>query len=461
MKQLREDSTSFLTLLRDVNCFAVPLMLTGVLQLLYNAADTAVVGKFAGSVCLAAVGNTTHIIHLLITMFNGVAVGVNYLVARYYGAGEEEGLHQSVHCAAVLSLILGLCAGALGLVLCEPLLRLVQVPDNVLPLSVLYLRIYFLGIPALIVYNFGAAILRSVGDTRYPLLFMVLSGALNVGLNLLLVVVFHLDVAGVAIATSVSQLFSAVLVTLRLCTIQNPCRLHLRQLRLYPDKALTMLRVGLSAGIQGMVFSVANVTIQAQINSFGDAAMAGSTAAANIENFIHTAQNAYYQAAITFTSQALGGGKPRRVFPIFWACIGSGTALGLALCACAQIFQVPLLTIFIKKDDPAFLAVLAAGSIRVMGIGRFQWVGGLMETACGSIRGLGKTVNPTVTTLLGSCALRMVWVYTVFALSPTLQTLYLSYPVSWLLTFAVHIFFLLLWRREAYSAETSKEVPSV
>ena len=209
-----------------------------------------------------------------------------------------------------------------------------------------------------------------------------------------------------------------------------------------------MIRVGLSAGFQGVVFSIANVLIQSRVNTFQAAAVAGNTAANSLENFIHTAQNAYYQAAITFTSQAMGAKKEKQVFPIFWACIISGTILGWVLCSLLSIFRVPLLHIYIKKTDPAYAAVMAAGCLRVSYIGQFQWVGGLMETACGSLRGLGKTVNPTVTSLLGSCALRVVWIFTVFASVGTLQSLYISYPISWILTFAVHVFFLLAWKKQ-------------
>ena len=247
--------------------FSIPLMLTGILQLAYNTADSIIVGRYAGHASLAAVGSTTSIIFLIITLFNGVSIGANYMAARDFGAKDAQGLSRTVHCAALLSVILGLLACVCGLLLSTPLLRWADAPEDVLPLSVLYLRIYFLGVPALVVYNFGSALLRAVGDTFYPLLFMIVSGALNVALNLLLVVVIPLDVAGVAIATSVSQLLSAVLVTVRLCTFRGPCRLDLRKIRLYPDRTGQMLRLGFSAGLQGVIFSAANVMIQSAVNS--------------------------------------------------------------------------------------------------------------------------------------------------------------------------------------------------
>lgn len=445
------DNATGKDLYRSINLFAVPLMLTGVLQLIYNAADSAIVGRWGGSSCLAAVGATTHIVFLLITMFNGVSIGANYLAARCFGADDKTGLSETVHCAVFLSVLLGLMAGLFGFFLSAPLLKLAGTPADVLPLSALYLRIYFLGIPALVIYNFCAAILRAVKDTRFPLVVMIFTGFLNVCLNLLLVIVFHLNVAGVAIATTISQTLSAVLVLCRLIRAKDAWHLELRDVRLIPCRAKEMIRVGLSAGFQGVVFSIANVLIQSRVNTFQAAAVAGNTAANSLENFIHTAQNAYYQAAITFTSQAMGAKKEKQVFPIFWACIVSGTILGWVLCGLLSIFRVPLLHIYIKKTDPAYAAVMAAGCIRVSYIGQFQWVGGLMETACGSLRGLGKTINPTVTSLLGSCALRVLWIFTVFASVGTLQSLYISYPISWILTFAVHVCFLLAWRKKAFS----------
>ena len=274
VKQITLSQPDHLRLFRSIVRFSIPLMLTGLLQLAYNTADSVVVGRYAGSTSLAAVGATTSIVFLLVTLFNGVSIGANYLTARYYGAGDREAISQTVHCAAVLSVILGLLAGVVGFFFSTPLLELAGAPADVLPLSSLYLKIYFLGIPAMVVYNFGSAILRAVGDTLYPLVFMIVSGALNVGLNLLFVIVFQLDVAGVAIATAVSQLLSAVLVAIRLCTIDSICRLDLRKVRFYPDKALLMLKIGLSAGIQGIIFSIANVMIQSAVNSFGSAVIA-------------------------------------------------------------------------------------------------------------------------------------------------------------------------------------------
>lgn len=448
MKQITYSQPDQSPLFRPILRFSIPLMLTGLLQLAYNTADSVVVGRYAGSTSLAAVGATTSIIFLLVTLFNGVSIGTNYLTARYYGAGDQEAISQTVHCSAVLNVILGLMAGVVGILFSTPLLELAGAPMDVLPLSSLYLKIYFLGIPALVAYNFGSAILRAVGDTLYPLIFMIVSGAMNVGLNLLFVIVFHLGVAGVAIATSVSQLLSAVLVIIRLCTINSICRLDLRKIRLYPDKAALMLKIGLSAGIQGIIFSIANVMIQSAVNSFGSAVIAGNSAASGLENFIHTAQNTFYQATITFTSQSLGAKRPRQAVQVFWICMGLTVGLGLVMCVLLRLFQPQLLGIYVKPADDAYEAVMAAGVTRVLAISQFQWIGGMMETACGSIRGLGKTINPTVTTLIGACGLRVIWLYTIFKAVGTIESLYWSYPVSWTLTLVIHIVFLLIYKRQ-------------
>ena len=442
-------------LLGKILVFSIPLMLSGILQLLFNAADIIVVGRFAGSTALAAVGSTASLINLMINVFVGLSVGVNVLAARYYGAQKEKDIQDTVHTAIMMAILSGLFLVVLGESASKPMLTLMGTPDDVLDQAALYLRIYFLGVPALVVYNFGSALLRAVGDTFYPLLFMIVSGALNVALNLLLVVVIPLDVAGVAIATSVSQLLSAVLVTVRLCTFRGPCRLELRKIRLYPDRTGQMLRLGFSAGLQGVLFSASNVMIQSAINSFGSVVMAGSSAASGIENFIHTALNTFYQSAITFTGQSIGASDPHRAVRVFRINLALTTGLGIVLCTLAQIFQAPLLGLYVQSTDPAYDAVIAAGVVRVLALSRFQWVGGLMETACGTLRGLGHSMNPTVTTLIGACLLRVVWRYTVFEAVGTVVSMYWSYPVSWLLTFLIHLIYLERDRRRLMAENTA------
>ena len=448
MKQNETIFRNALSLTPGILKFSVPLMGTGILQLLYNAADSVIVGRFAGSVSLAAVGSTTSLVYLFISLFTGVAVGVNYLTARYIGAKDDQALSETVCCSAILGLGLGLFAGLIGFLFAPQCLELLHTDPAVLPLAVLYLRIYFLGVPALVLYDFGSAILRAAGDTVSSFIFMLISGAVNVLLNLLLVIVLRLDVAGVAIATVFSQTLSMVLVSIRLSRRTDACRFVLRRCRFYSDKAKTMLSVGLTAGLQGVVFSVANVIIQAQVNTFGAAAMAGNVAAGNLENFIHIILNSFYQAAITFTSRSLGASDLKRAKAVLISALGLNTVFGVVLCGTLLMFRTQLLGIYIKPADAARAEVIATGIKRIFCIGEFQWVGGLMETASGSLRGYGKSMNSTVTTLIGSCVLRVVWVYTVFRMIGTIESLYLAIPVSWVLTFLAHILFLRYYQKQ-------------
>ena len=448
LKQNETITRHAVSLVPEILKFSVPLMGTGILQLVYNAADSVIVGRFAGSVSLAAVGSNSSLVYLFISLFTGVAVGVNYLAARFAGAQDDKSLFETVHCSLFLGILLGLSAGAVGFIFAPECLKIMHTDPDVLPLAVVYLRIYFVGVPALVLYDFGAALLRAVGDTVSSFLFMLISGAVNVALNLLFVVVLKWDVAGVAAATTISQTLSMLLVLIRLARRTDGCRFVLKALRYYPEKAAVILPVGLTAGLQGMVFSIANVIVQAQVNTFGSAAMAGNVAANNLENFIHTILNSFYQAAITFTSRSLGAKNTKRAKAVLMSTLGLNTVLGVFLCGGLLLFRTSLLGIYIKASDPSFSEVIATGVKRVFCIGQFQWVGGLMETASGSLRGYGKSLNSTVTTLIGSCALRIIWVYTVFRSIGSIESLYAAIPVSWLLTFTAHILFLRHYQNE-------------
>lgn len=426
-------------LLGKIVQFAIPLILTGVLQLLYNAADIIVVGKLGGGhTSVAAVGSTGSLVNLLVNLFMGVSIGANCLVARLAGAKNEQGLRRCIHCAVGASAIIGILAGLFGFFASTPMLRLMDSPEDVLPLSSLYLRIYFLGMPALVIYNFGAAILRALGDTKRPLYYMILSGLLNVLLNLFLVAVCKLDVAGVAIATTASQVLSAILVIRCLMRMDGPCKLCLREIRIYKDSLLEMLRLGIPAGMQGVLFSLSNVIIQSAVNPFGSAVMAGNSAASNLEGFIYTALNAFYQAALTFISQNLGAEKYRRIPRIFWICMGLTATVGITLCSLLYLFQDFFLQLYVTDADTELATFLEIGRLRIRTISILQFVGGFMEIGCGAQRGMGRTWLPTIVSFLGSCVLRIIWVYTVFAQAGTLQSLYISYPISWALTFLVH-----------------------
>ena len=431
-------------LLGKILRFSVPLMLSGMLQLLYNAADVIVVGKFAGAASLAAVGSTGSLVNLLVNLFMGVSVGCNVLVARYYGARSEKSVSETVHCAVAASALIGLLAGAVGMIFSTPLLRLMGSPEDVLPLASLYLKIYFCGMPFNIMYNFGAAVLRAVGDTRRPLYILSAAGLVNVALNLLTVIVFSMGVAGGALATAVSQLISCALV-LRCLTLRDDCcRLVRKEIRIYGDKLKEMIRIGLPAGIQGSLFSLSNVVIQSSINSFGSTVVAGNAAASNIEGFVYMAMNSIYQASITFVSQNFGAGKPERIRRVIGICMVTVTVIGGTLGLAAFFLHHPLLGIYASDAEGLREQIIAVGYTRMHYVCAPYFLCGWMEVAAGGLRGLGRSWLPTSIALLGSCVFRIVWINTVFRASQTLDMIYVSYPISWAATFATHMVFFLI-----------------
>lgn len=428
--------------------FSIPLALTGILQLLFNAADVIVVGKFDSSTALAAVGATSSLINLLIGAFLGISVGVNILVARYLGCRDEARVSRTVHTAVLLGLGLGLLVFLVGFFLASPLLQLMGTPEDVFPLSDLYLQIYFIGVPALVLYNFCAAVLRAFGDTQKPFFFLAVSGVINVGLNLFFVIVCHLGVAGVAIATVVSQYVALVLVLVCLAR-QNSCaRLQLKKLHFDTEEAVRIIQVGLPAGLQSVIFNISNVLIQSSINSFGSDVIAANTAAANLDSFLYTACNSVYHAAMTFTSQNLGASKPERIPRVYRDCVLTVLLIGLPLSAILYFFGPQLLSIYVSRTDPAYDSVIASGMIRVTCLGLTYVLCGLMETCGGMVRGLGRSWTPMIVSVFGACGLRILWIYTIFHAHHNLWTLYLSYPVSWIITLAVHILcFVLIFRQ--------------
>ena len=414
--------------------FAVPLIASGILQLLFNAADIVVVGRFAGNESLAAVGSTSSLINLLINVFMGLSVGVNVMVARYYGAQSPKDLEETIHTAMVVAVAGGLVLVAVGVSLAAPLLKMMGTPEDVLPLSVLYMRIFFAGMPATLIYNFGSAILRAVGDTKRPLYFLLFAGIVNVLLNLMFVIVFSMGVAGVALATVISQCISAVLIVGCLIRSQAGYRLCLNRLRIVRDKLFSIVSIGLPAGLQGAIFSISNVLVQSSVNSFGSVAMAGNTAAQNIEGFVYTSMNAVYQTALSFTSQNFGAKKLGRMRRILVYCLILTTVVGIVMGGGAVALGQQLLGIYSSDGE-----VIRYGMNRLRIIGTTYCICGLMECMVGSLRGMGYSVMPMIVALTGACVFRVVWIYTVFALNRTLQTLYISYPVSWGITFAAHL----------------------
>lgn len=416
--------------------FALPLMCSSVLQLLFNAADIIVVGRWAGDNSLAAVGSNASIINLLVNLFVGLSVGANILAARFYGANEKEALRQTVHTSILLSLVSGVLLAVAGVCGARTILIWMQSPPEVRGLATLYLRIYFLGMPVTMLYNFGAALLRAVGDTRRPLYYLFTAGVINVALNLFFVIVCQLDVAGVAIATVISQCVSALLVLRCLMREQGPEHLELRQLHIWPVRLKQIMQVGLPAGFQGVLFALSNVVIQSSVNSFGEVIVAGNAAAANIESFVYISMNAFHQATVSFTSQNLGAGRYERIRPILLRAQGCVIAVGVLLGGLARLLGVPLLHIYSDSPD-----VISAGLSRLAIVCTTYALCGMMDVMVGSLRGLGYSVMPMVVSLVGACLLRLVWIATVFQLPQfhTVQTIYWSYPLSWALTFSAHL----------------------
>lgn len=421
-------------LLGKILLFTVPLILSGVLQLLFNAADVVVVGRFAGSEALAAVGSTSSLTNLLVNLFIGLSVGVNVLVARYYGAKQEREVSETVHTAIIISVMGGIILAFVGFVLAKPLLSLMDTPENVIEHSVLYMRIYFLGMPVMLLFNFGSAVLRAIGDTRRPLYYLTIAGVINVCLNLLFVISFHMGVAGVALATVISQCVSAGMIVKCLVESEGCFQLVFSHLQINWDKLGRIARIGFPAGIQGALFSISNVLIQSSVNSFGSIAMAGNTAAGNVEGFVYTAMNAVHQTAVSFTGQNLGGKKFDRINKILIECLIIVTVIGLVMGNGIVLLGKQVLGLYSTDAQ-----VIEFGMERLKVICTFYCLCGIMDVLVGSIRGLGYAIMPMIVSLMGACVFRIIWIYTIFQWDRTLHTLYVSYPVSWALTAAVHL----------------------
>ena len=430
-------------ILSKVLVYAFPLMLSGILQLLFNAADVIVVGRYAGSQSLAAVGSTSALINLLVNVFIGLSVGVNVLVAQYYGAKKEDDVNETVHTAVAISLVSGVFLVFVGFLLSRPLLELMGTPADVIDKSTIYMKFYFAGMPVIMLYNFGSAVLRAVGDTRRPLYYLTIAGVVNVLLNVFFVTQLNMDVAGVALATVLAQVISAGLVVRALMQSEGCLKLELKKLRIDKSKLKRIVRVGLPAGMQGAIFSISNVLIQSSVNSFGSIAMAGNTTAQNIEGFIYTAMNAVYQTNLSFTSQNYGGRKFSRLNRITLTCVGVVTVVGLVLglsCYGAGEFLVG-----IYSSDPE---VVQYGLTRLSVFGMTYFICGIMDTMVGAIRGLGYSILPMCVSLTGACAFRIVWIYTIFQWNRTLMTLYLSYPASWIVTTIAHVVCFIIIRKK-------------
>lgn len=430
----RNKATADLTkgnLLTNIIKFTIPIILTGILSLLFNAADVAVVGNFASNTALAAVGATGALNNLIINLILGLSVGAGVCVARCFGAKDDKGMSEVVHTSMLTAIIGGIIFGAIGLIFGRVFLEWMATPDNVIDQSTTYIRIIFCGVPFMVVYNFGASILRSVGNTKQPLYYLVIAGVINVLLNLFFVLVLKRDVDGVALATIISQFVACVLVVRYLVKVNGPHKLYFKKLKIYGKRLRDIVIIGLPAGLQGSVFSISNILIQSSINSFGDIVMSANTAAGNIEGFVYTAMNSFHQTALTFVGQHIGAKKEYRIKNICLICVACVSVVGLVLGLGVYLLGPQLLSLYAKpeiRDD-----VIKYGLIRMSWIAAPYFLCGIMDTLSGILRGINKSVESMVLTLFFACGFRIFWIYTVFAANRTLSVLYMSYPISWAL----------------------------
>ncbi len=421
-------------LLKKIIVFTIPILLSGVLQLLFNAADIIVVGNFAGDNAMAAVGSTASLVSLMTNLFIGISAGANVAVANFYGSKDDEAVQETVHTSVILSVVGGAGLMLIGLLLARPILELMGSPEAVLPLSALYLRIFFLGMPGSLLFNFCASILRATGDTKHPLYYLSVAGILNVVLNLFFVIVLNMSVAGVALATIISQYVSAFLIVRRMTRLNSSIRIRWSKLRVSKSKLLRILRVGIPAGIQSSLFALSNVVIQSAINSFGEVVMAANTASTNIEGFVYIAMNSVYQAAMNFSGQNYGAGRYKRLHKVLFECLGLVTFVGLVLGGGAYLCGRPLLHIY---TDSAM--VITFGLQRMEIICLTYFLCGWMDTIVGVMRGMGYGIMPMLVSLVGSCLFRILWVQTIFQVYHTLPMLYVSWPITWVITFLMHV----------------------
>ena len=428
-------------LLPGILKYTLPLILSGILQLLFNAADLVVVGHFSGELALAAVGATGSLINLIVNLFLGLSVGAASGTARHYGAKNKDGVYRMVHTSILVSLVGGFAVMLIGLCFSRPFLILMSTPDTVLDAASLYMKIYFIGAPAMMIYNFGASILGAVGDTARPLMYLTISGIINVLLNLVLAGVFSMGVAGVAIATTVSQTISAVMIIMYLCKTSGMFRLQPNKLHIYGAELKTILRIGLPAGIQGSVFAISNVVVQSSINTFGDLAMSGSTASNNIESFVYVAMNAFHSTALAFTAQNLGAGNNKKLKKVFFACVGTVAVMGIVFGTCMYVFAGGLLHIYIRDSAVA----MTYGIKRLQAVSLPYFLCGVMHVMSGLLRGMGSSFIPMLICLVGACGTRIVWVNTVFKMegNHSFEILFQSYPLSWILTVAAQLLYYL------------------
>ena len=427
--------------------FSIPLMLSGILQLLFNAVDIIVVGQFTGNEALAAVGSTTALINVFVNLFIGISLGASVLAARFYATGQEKEMSETVHTSITLALISGIAMGIIGVIAAKGALELMDTPDNVLNLSTLYMRIYFMGMPFFMLYNYGAAILRAVGDTKRPLLFLIISGATNVVLNLLLVIQFHLGVAGVAIATVISQCISCILVLRCLYLSDGSYQLRFNKLGMKTRYVKQIFQIGIPAGIQSTIINFSNVLLQSSVNSFGSVAMAGYTAANNILGFLYVSVNSITQACMSFTSQNYGVRKFKRMGKVLVECLGLTVIVALGLGGGSYLFGAELMHIYTKSTK-----VIECGVDIMLYTTVTYFLCGIMDLLPGALRGMGHSTVPMILSVIGTVGTRIVWIYVIFPCHRSLDFLFISYPVSWLLTIVMQVICFYFVRKKVHNS---------
>ena len=427
--------------------FSIPLMLSGILQLLFNAVDIIVVGQFTGNEALAAVGSTTALINVFVNLFIGISLGASVLAARFYATGQEKEMSETVHTSITLALISGIAMGIIGVIAAKGALELMDTPDNVLNLSTLYMRIYFMGMPFFMLYNYGAAILRAVGDTKRPLLFLIISGATNVVLNLLLVIQFHLGVAGVAIATVISQCISCILVLRCLYLSDGSYQLRFNKLGMKTRYVKQIFQIGIPAGIQSTIINFSNVLLQSSVNSFGSVAMAGYTAANNILGFLYVSVNSITQACMSFTSQNYGVRKFKRMDKVLLECLGLTVIVALVLGGGSYLFGAELMHIYTKSSK-----VIECGVDIMLYTTVTYFLCGIMDLLPGALRGMGHSTVPMILSVIGTVGTRIVWIYVIFPCHRSLDFLFISYPVSCLLTIVMQVICFYFVRKKVHNS---------
>ena len=438
---------------RGMISFAIPVMLSGFLQMFFQAADLIVLGRFCGSASVGAAGSTVTITNLLINFFMGLATGAGVITAHAVGERDKDALHRAVHTTIPTGIIIGLFLTIIGVIFTEDLLVLIGTPKELLKLATVYMEIIFCGITFGVVQNFGAAILRALGDTRSPLVFLSISGVLNVILNVIFVTVLHMDVAGVALATISSQFLSAVLIIMALMNRTDAARFYFKKMHLYKDSLIKMIKIGVPSGIQSSMFSISNVLIQSSINSFGASVVSGNSAASNIEGFVYIIMNSFYQASLNFVGQNFGNRNFDRIKSVFKKGLILVSFAGIVSAAVVMIFSKPLLSLYITDDK----AAISAGIERLWFVCAPYFLCGMMEVTTGSIRAMGISLIPMFISVIGVCVFRIVWIATVFNMFGTQESLFTCYPVTWALTIVAQIVaFVIVYKRKKRENELKK-----